>query len=141
VFLLTFSKTKSFSGIKTAKICTLDEMSCIHKVEKALVDEDGLSFKSCGCLSDCNIVEYDYEVRQDNIVQDNSVQSLKASVSVYFAEEEYIVYRRYATHGKVIFLSNIGGLLGLFLGMSVLSLVETIYFFTLRLFDDLWYKG
>jgi Amiloride-sensitive sodium channel len=33
-------------------------------------------------------------------------------------------------------LCNIGGLLGLFAGMSFLSLVEVVYFFTLRLISD-----
>lgn len=32
------------------------------------------------------------------------------------------------------FISSCGGLLGLFLGVSVLSIIEFIYYFTLRLF-------
>jgi hypothetical protein len=66
---------------------------------------------------------------------------LTAAVQVYFDDVEYIAYRRYASFGTVTLLSNIGGLLGLFLGVSVLSVIETIYFFTLRFIDDLWYKG
>ena len=35
------------------------------------------------------------------------------------------------------FISNCGGLLGLFMGISVLSIVEMVYYFTFRLFFDL----
>jgi len=34
--------------------------------------------------------------------------------------------------------SRIGGILGLFAGISALSVVEFLYFFNLRLVSDLW---
>jgi acid-sensing ion channel, other len=109
----------------------------------ALLDEDSVAFKSCDCLPDCNFVDFSFEVRQDKINIDRSKKLLNltsASVTVTFDDDEFIAYRRYASYGTVTFLSNIGGLLGLFLGISVLSFIETIYFFTLRFIDDLWYK-
>lgn len=36
-------------------------------------------------------------------------------------------------YGKTDFVANCGGLLGLFMGVSVLSIVEALYFCTLRL--------
>lgn len=36
-------------------------------------------------------------------------------------------------YGTVDFLANCGGLLGLFVGVSVLSIVEVFYYFILRL--------
>ena len=59
-----------------------------------------------------------------------------ATATFYFGDDEFVAYKRYDTHGRVGLLSNIGGLLGLFLGISLLSIVETIYFFTLRFFND-----
>lgn len=45
-------------------------------------------------------------------------------------------YYRSFTKGELVgftdFLSNVGGLLGLFLGFSIISLIEVIYFVTLR---------
>lgn len=41
--------------------------------------------------------------------------------------------QRSEVYGYTDFLANCGGLLGLFLGFSILSIVEIIYFLTLRL--------
>jgi acid-sensing ion channel, other len=62
-------------------------------------------------------------------------------LEIYFANDEFIVYRRYAAFGAVTFLSNIGGLLGLFLGASFLSAVEVFYFFVIRLINNSWWKN
>ena len=51
-----------------------------------------------------------------------------------------MAYKRCASHGIVRIVSNIGGVLGFFLGISLLSIIETIYFFTLRFINDLWIK-
>jgi hypothetical protein len=49
---------------------------------------------------------------------------------------------RYQEFKLVDFLSYVGGILGLFAGISVLSFVELAYFMTLRLITDLLrYKG
>jgi acid-sensing ion channel, other len=61
-------------------------------------------------------------------------------MSIYFADDEFIVLKRSATFGTVTFLSNIGGLLGLFLGVSVLSAVEVFYFFVIRFINNLWWS-
>lgn len=41
----------------------------------------------------------------------------------------------------ICFLGNIGGSLGLFLGASIISLFELIYFFVVRLYVDRWNKN
>lgn len=79
-----------------------------------------------------------YESSEEFIEVNGSIP-LESFVSIYFGSEEYSGYKRYASYGTVSLLSNIGGLLGLFLGISFLSVVETIYFFTLRFFNDLWF--
>jgi amiloride-sensitive sodium channel len=61
-----------------------------------------------------------------------------ASATIYFDDDEYIAYKRYASYETVAFLSNIGGLLGLFLGVSIFSFVEILYFLTLRLVGNWW---
>lgn len=42
--------------------------------------------------------------------------------------------KRIEFHSTADFLANSGGLFGLFLGASLLSLIEFVYYFTLRLF-------
>jgi acid-sensing ion channel, other len=117
-------------------------MECMNNLRKSVFDEESITFKSCDCLPNCNSIEYEFELRESKIIQENLAMNIStASVEVYFSDDEYIAYRRYASHGAVTFLSNFGGLMGLFLGVSLLSVIETFYFFTLRFIDDLWYKG
>jgi hypothetical protein len=54
-----------------------------------------------------------------------------------FKDNEYIRQRRYQPFTVVEFLAQSGGLLGLFIGASVLSIVEMFYFFSLRTFSFL----
>jgi len=42
---------------------------------------------------------------------------------------------------NMFFLGNIGGSLGLFLGASIISVFELIYFFVVRLYVDRWNKN
>jgi len=49
---------------------------------------------------------------------------------MYFRFNKYNIF--------FFFLGNIGGSLGLFLGASIVSVFELIYFFVVRLYVDRW---
>lgn len=100
---------------------------------------------NCNCLPDCSSITYDVEISQSpinveeylvamNVTDDNSTRS---AMSIFFKDTQFIATHRSELFGTTDFLANCGGLLGLFLGMSVLSLVELVYFFSLRLFCNL----
>lgn len=55
-----------------------------------------------------------------------------ARLSIFFKENQFITSKRSELYGPTDFLANCGGLLGLFMGVSLLSIVEIIYFCTLR---------
>lgn len=54
-------------------------------------------------------------------------------ITLSYKKKTFIMIKRSATSTMSTFISNCGGLLGLFMGASVLSLIELVYFFTLRL--------
>lgn len=56
-----------------------------------------------------------------------------ARLSIFFKENQFITSKRSELYGPTDFLANCGGLLGLFMGASFLSIVELLYFFSLRL--------
>ncbi|XP_046741816.1 pickpocket protein 28-like [Diprion similis] len=56
-----------------------------------------------------------------------------AVVHLYFVDSQFTAHVKNELFGFTELLSNTGGLLGLFMGFSFLSLVEIIYFITLRL--------
>ena len=61
-----------------------------------------------------------------------------ASIVIKFKESEFLPYRKYLRFDFVEFLSTFGGLLGLFAGISALSVIEVFYFFTLRIITDVF---
>jgi Amiloride-sensitive sodium channel len=58
-------------------------------------------------------------------------------VTIYFKETQFLTSERRELYGSTDFLANCGGLLGLFLGVSVMSFLEIAYFCTIRLFCNL----
>ncbi|XP_070509997.1 pickpocket protein 28-like [Chironomus tepperi] len=86
----------------------------------------------CNCLPLCNYVSYTYEV-VTKVYQ--KVQN--TTISLMWKDAEYYAQIRYQQFKLVDFLSYVGGILGLFAGISVLSIVEFFYYFTLRLFSNL----
>lgn len=59
---------------------------------------------------------------------------LRSRVSISFKTHQVMTLKRSEAYTFANFLSMCGGLLGLFLGVSALSVTEVIYYFSLRLF-------
>jgi acid-sensing ion channel, other len=55
-----------------------------------------------------------------------------SKVSIYLNKPQFIMSKRSELYGITDFLANCGGLIGVCLGFSILSLVEIIYFFIIR---------
>lgn len=118
---------------------------CYELVEKSLNNDDNLAVKSCDCLPDCNMIDYVYEVIRDERVNRNEslfddkerTYYLDTRAVVRFGNDDYFATKRYASYRSVEFISSIGGLLGIFLGISVMSLIEIFYFFAFRVLNDL----
>lgn len=66
----------------------------------------------------------------------HSDYSYYASTNLYvsFKDQHFIALNRSETTTFSNFVASCGGLMGLFMGISLLSIVEMVYFFTLRLF-------
>lgn len=100
--------------------------------------------KTCDCLQECNSIEYEIQVIRSKIdferhyLTINNVSywignTYHGALVVSYSDSEFTALRRYESYGLASFLSNVGGLLSLFLGVSVLSFVEIFYFIFIRL--------
>lgn len=59
-------------------------------------------------------------------------------MSISFKDNQFFASHRRELYGRTDFLANCGGLLGLFMGFSLLSIVEVVYYCTLRLACNLY---
>ncbi|CAH1984991.1 unnamed protein product [Acanthoscelides obtectus] len=106
--------------------------------------EDGY-FPDCDCMPICTDLTYHAEITQSDwpwqeFIKARTVNDTMAEdevnlsrLTLYFKSSRFITSQRHELYGPTDFLANFGGLLGLFTGFSILSLMEAIYFLTVRI--------
>ncbi|XP_076161404.1 pickpocket protein 28 isoform X2 [Ptiloglossa arizonensis] len=137
-------------------ICEKKDDACATNARRAMEvklydDESGITSinasetPSCNCYPGCFEINYNVEISQSKLVPnfniaENYVKNSKqyftenmAVVHLFFVESQFTKYMKNELFGFTEFLSSTGGLLGLFMGFSFLSLVEIVYFLTLRI--------
>ncbi|XP_062555533.1 pickpocket protein 28-like [Armigeres subalbatus] len=138
---------------KGSPVCSLHDSPCYQSAvshiskmsarNKAKVNDD-LPAASCNCLPTCNYVEYRTQVSQAkwnwqngeyfNYMERKPMTSgvHQSKMVIYFREADFIPLVRKEKSSISGMIANCGGLMGLFMGVSILSLVELIYYCTLR---------
>ncbi|KAJ8920056.1 hypothetical protein NQ315_011710 [Exocentrus adspersus] len=106
------------------KVCNVDGLHCLAKHKDRLT----LLKSECSCLANCDEVNY--------VVEDTDGREWFLGSNLQWGLKYYpkMRLRRDVIFGFSDLLVYIGGMAGLFLGCSVLSFIEIIYFFTLRLY-------
>jgi amiloride-sensitive sodium channel len=89
--------------------------------------------EKCNCLDECNSVKYSVEVIPLKLKNKN-----QASLEFKIKDIDIVPLMRYISLTFSEFLAQSGGLMGLFAGISVLSIFEVFYFASLRWIVDLW---
>ncbi|XP_031349918.1 pickpocket protein 11-like isoform X2 [Photinus pyralis] len=106
------------------RVCNASGLHCLSKYSDRLITLK----RDCSCYSNCDEVNY--------VIEDKDTREWFLGSNLQWGLKEY---PRMRLRRDVIFrftdvLVYIGGMAGLFLGCSVLSFLEIVYFFTLRLF-------
>ncbi|XP_077285510.1 pickpocket protein 28-like [Arctopsyche grandis] len=151
---VTFSMPRKLN----TPICSVGKLPCVYyyqddlmqKISKIGFNNENLTdidaylvdyVKDCNCLPACTVIGYDVEVSQADYnwkkvyesYAENITEEIQLARMVLFLKQpQFITSRRSELYGTTDFLANCGGLLGLCLGFSFLSLIEIIYFLTLR---------
>ncbi|KAG4069499.1 hypothetical protein HA402_006865 [Bradysia odoriphaga] len=135
------------------KVCGISKLECYEKAQKKLIEKGrstGLSYlDECNCLPACTQLTYDVAISQGKVdwevvkYVDRARRSFfdsvavkyydQAGLTIFFKDDQFISLKRSERFGLTDFFANCGGLLGLFMEISVISIIEVIYFFTLRL--------
>lgn len=102
--------------------------------------------QKCRCLPDCTFFNYPSEISSGPLVRNFSQNSLaffkdvnltdEALVHIFFNDLIATHYRKDMYQNWLGVLAAFGGLLGLFLGFSLVTGFELVYFFTIRTFFD-----
>lgn len=110
------------------------EFKCVEQVENIL-HSSNLTQK---CLPVCDSITYDAEISISKI----EIKALRKYIpsgfktikmSVIFKDQQYYASLRSELYGTLDFIAACGGILSLFMGISLLSVIEIVYFVTLRL--------
>ncbi|RZC37836.1 ASC domain containing protein [Asbolus verrucosus] len=102
-------------------------------------DDEGLL--DCDCKPLCTDLSYHGETSQTEWKWEEKFRLLNETkydknlthmsrLTVYFKVNHFITSERQELYGPIDFVANFGGLLGLFTGFSILSVMEIIYFLT-----------
>ena len=124
-------------------ICNRKKASCYEKVLYDIAHSE--TNYSCNyCLPACFEINYDREISSSKLGTGfitsetipsrdvNYIHNNLAIIHIFFNDNAYGGFTKSELIGFTEFLSNTGGLLGLFMGFSVISLIEIIYFLSLR---------
>ncbi|GAB0089181.1 hypothetical protein DMENIID0001_036800 [Sergentomyia squamirostris] len=95
------------------------------------VNEEGLI---CPCLPECSRIDYSMELIE-NLGGDTINDSV--TVDIHFKSPVMLRYRTDVMFGWLDLMVAFGGIAGLFLGCSLLSGAELVYYLTIGLF---WHK-
>lgn len=145
----TMSKCKcatfAMPRVRGTKICrNREELDCVQHVEdlrmRQILEQKTVDF---GCLPSCESISYDAEVsmaRLHRLEYQRAAKQTKegrrrrhSRIFISFKDEQFFASRRSEIYGTTDFIAECGGILGLFMGISILSVIEILYFSTLRI--------
>ena len=139
-FTLNACKCVKFSmpRDKNTLICSQDQVECYNEAEIEFIKMESFQLNKtspikCECLPSCTTINYDYQIIQYDLRIKNPQLPSSSKLSIFFKEPRLITTERSEIYGWLGFIASCGGLLGLFMGVSLLSVIELIYYFTLRL--------
>ncbi|CAG5040033.1 unnamed protein product [Parnassius apollo] len=120
-----YPKTKGY------RQCTVRELQCIAKYAAEITD-----VTQCSCELGCSHTVY--EVEKLTEIDTSKDPATSDSLETEFVSWPMVRYKREVLFGWVDLLVSFGGIAGLFLGFSLLSGVELVYYFTLRACCSVW---
>ena len=132
--------TLFFTGDAKTSICGSINVLCTIWAEQKYseINDSAMSFRSeCNCLPACVSIEYNGDIDRIKLKQsyfDDDGYTSFSKLTIVFRDHQVETLKRVESATLTDFLAICGGLSGLFLGVSVLSVIEFIYYFTLRLY-------
>ncbi|GJQ80853.1 hypothetical protein Trydic_g14114 [Trypoxylus dichotomus] len=128
---------------RTTRICGKKQDNCVKDI-KAIMEKPTMTTE-CDCLPSCFEISYSkshssnilsLKTRpKDDIIKNESLEYFVSNMAIFhffYTDSTFTQKIKGEIYGFSEFLSNTGGLLGLFLGFSFLSAVEIGYYIFIR---------
>ncbi|XP_064636921.1 acid-sensing ion channel 5-like isoform X2 [Lineus longissimus] len=127
--------------------CTLLQMACAKKVTHSINENFNWY---CNCPVPCNFHEYDVqlsysklagsrETKHQRKLDESYISKNIVGIGVYYEDLSFDHIQQQASIDAGSFLSDLGGQMGLFVGMSLLTMLEFIEYFMARTYMS--FKG
>ncbi|XP_014211229.1 sodium channel protein Nach-like [Copidosoma floridanum] len=143
------------------RVCNLRDVQCLKRI-RVFYDtpwpglkmnssnftdfEIDISNRPCACLPDCRLYRYPVDSTQGILrksilenhktFSDMDVSKNTSLVNIFFTDLVSIQYRRDIYYNWRNLCASFGGLLGLFVGFSLMTGIELVYFFVVRVIAD-----
>uniref|UniRef100_A0A182YS63 Pickpocket n=1 Tax=Anopheles stephensi TaxID=30069 RepID=A0A182YS63_ANOST len=121
-----------YAPVRAIPICTSSSFQCLSEYTENITSIYSCQDCELGCL---NTV---YDIEKYSKIMKTEEEQQEAQVTIEYLTWPIIRYKREVLFGWVDLLVSFGGIAGLFLGFSLLSGVEFLYFFTMRAFCMLY---
>lgn len=123
-----------------ARICGVYDSDCVsdlkYDMKYSKVYEGS---EACECFLPCDSITYNYEILETKL---RDHESSNETLFVFkFKDSDFKSMRRLLQFTVIDLCSCIGGILGLFAGISLLSFFEVFYFVTLRTIMNVFMRG
>ncbi|XP_028046605.1 pickpocket protein 28 [Monomorium pharaonis] len=127
---------------KGKRICYLSDVNCLLSIRKSIPDY--MTMGTCKkCFPQCSDMMYNINpenIKMQNVGFDSDLThgfdiSKVSFVYVFFGDVSYVEYRKDSILSWDSLLASFGGIFGLCLGGSVLSIIELVYLLTRQLFS------
>ncbi|XP_015594704.1 sodium channel protein Nach [Cephus cinctus] len=152
-------------SLASTKICNLENLECLQKHRKKWWNvvplrmsyniskifnetENGLNenYLKCDCLPSCEDLTYHVKSTQAPLHSSSIRMGRNINISIkdhmilhiFFNKPGLTRLRQDVLVYWYELMSNYGGICGFFLGVSLISVIEFLYFFSVRLFDSKW---
>lgn len=116
-------------------LCMIDHNDFVNAIKPALendyfdANEEGME---CSCLPDCTRISYSFELNA--IYDEKPIDKDQVLVNFHYEKTTMLKYRTDVTFSGMDLLVGFGGIVSLFLGFSVMSGAEIIYYATIAMF-------
>uniref|UniRef100_A0A336KF14 CSON006508 protein n=1 Tax=Culicoides sonorensis TaxID=179676 RepID=A0A336KF14_CULSO len=76
-------------------------------------------------------------ISKTNLTVDFDIWNWRSTeIELHYEDSQFLAMRRHLAYTFADFVSQVGGILGCFLGISIFSIIEILYFWTVRLYQQ-----